>query len=485
MAPTATMTLTHPGGRARVAIARRPCRPRSSTMAPSAVVAGESRRRRRRRRWPRTRWHQTGDAGAEPSPRAIPGGWPGAPLRRCSSRRPRSRRLSEWRLDPATARARRRPALRRSATGASTGPDRSRRCEEDRRRRSSRRRTTVPSAASATRSASSGSAGRSTVTSPARPSAVPARAPSARRRGPSRASGRVAGCRRASRGGRPRGSPTLGRGPVERRHRSLRRAAAATARRARPRAVRRGAARAEASCTRRVHHCSAKGAADAMSRVTESMHAAPLGSQRDDPSCRRVSPAGPDERLGAGRVNGAGRARGCVEHRTMQRDGTAGDAVGRSAATTDTVARATTRDGPTMPMQQGPEDEVAEDLHPARAAVVGDQPPQAEDQHGGDHRRPGAGRPRPAAHGLGVGVASSSSCHGRLAQPMPSSPSSMRIRWARQPTATAFTSSGATKSRDERTAWACAERMSQMAARGLAPRWTPGAVRLARQSSTA
>ena len=42
-----------------------------------------------------------------------------------------------------------------------------------------------------------------------------------------------------------------------------------------------------------------------------------------------------------------------------------------------------------------------------------------------------------------------------------------------------------TKVRSDNTAWAWAERMSQMAARGLAPRRTPEASRLARHSVTA
>ena len=96
----------------------------------------------------------------------------------------------------------------------------------------------------------------------------------------------------------------------------------------------------------------------------------------------------------------------------------------------------------------------------------------------------GPGRPRPTAHGLGDGVVSRIPRTSDADCPMLSSPSTVRRRCDRQATATAFTSSGTTKLLDERTAWAWADRISQMAARGLAPRCTPGAVRVARQIST-
>ncbi len=100
--------------------------------------------------------------------------------------------------------------------------------------------------------------------------------------------------------------------------------------------------------------------------------------------------------------------------------------------------------GPENSDDERAEDDVSEGLHPAGAAIVRDQPPDAEDAHGDGYRRHGASRSRPAVHGLGAAVVSRIPRTTPTACPMLSSPSSMRMRWARQPTATAFTSSGTT-----------------------------------------
>ncbi len=94
------------------------------------------------------------------------------------------------------------------------------------------------------------------------------------------------------------------------------------------------------------------------------------------------------------------------------------------------------------------------------------------------------GLPRPTrpVTAAGAGVVSS---RARTTATPCSTPSSVRSRWARHATATAFTSSGVTKVLVDNTAWAWAARMSQIAARGLAPRRTPGAPRLARHNATA
>ena len=121
MAPTATMTFTHPGGRARVAC-EKAVPAETSTMAPTAVVqaiscergAGGDR-------------HQHRAQAGEPQPDGVLG-------------QPRlvgpadRRNEASWAsaTAPATARARRRPALRRSATAPEDGPRGLPGAEEDR-----------------------------------------------------------------------------------------------------------------------------------------------------------------------------------------------------------------------------------------------------------------------------------------------------------------------------------------------------------------
>ena len=150
MAQTATKSFTHQGGWARVAW-RRPCRRREHHGAdgrgPGDLAAG-----RRRRRWP-PRPHRHRPPGAGSNPRARRAGWPVAPPG------PGSRTPARG----ATARARRRPASRRSATGRGDRPAALTGTEHDRRAALEQAAPRSPGRRSATRSASSRSGGRSTV----------------------------------------------------------------------------------------------------------------------------------------------------------------------------------------------------------------------------------------------------------------------------------------------------------------------------------
>ena len=106
--------------------------------------------------------------------------------------------------------------------------------------------------------------------------------------------------------------------------------------------------------------------------------------QRDD-AIDRTPPAGrPDERLRTGWVDRSDphAAAGLDAH--LHRP--AGDAVTRRAPHGDPRPRGD-HEGPHDPDEEGTEDEVAQHLHPARARIVGNQPPQADDQT----------RPRPSA----------------------------------------------------------------------------------------
>ena len=80
------------------------------------------------------------------------------------------------------------------------------------------------------------------------------------------------------------------------------------------------------------------------------------------------------------------------------------------------------------PDHQHPEDEVTEELHPARSPVVRHEPPDGQDGDAAAKGRQWAGRARPAPHGRGVGIVSRSSSTKWAAKPtVPSSPS-MRMR---------------------------------------------------------
>ena len=203
----------------------------------------------------------------------------------------------------------------------------------------------------------------------------------------------------------------------------------------------------------------------------------------------------PDERLGARGLDRSDLQAGV--RRRQQHDG---EPCGRVTRHLDDRDR-----GPGCHQSRGdqadgeyPGERVAHRLHPSGAAVVGDETPRQEDAgaaddrdhdaNGPDESAPagaGADRAHPTGatgHGRGAGVVSS---RPRTAATPCSTPSSVRSRWARHATATAFTSSGVTKVLADNTACACAARMSQIAARGLAPRRTPGALRLARHNATA
>lgn len=96
------------------------------------------------------------------------------------------------------------------------------------------------------------------------------------------------------------------------------------------------------------------------------------------------------------------------------------------------------------PDEERPEHHVAQRLHPPGSCVVRHQPPDAQNGYGDDDRGRVAARSCQSTHGLGVAVASRIASMTCLACPMLSSPSSSRMRWARQPMATAFTSAGDT-----------------------------------------
>ena len=462
MAPTATMTFTHPGGRARVAY-EKTVPAATSTMAPTAVVQAIS-------------WREAQAAIAtSTAPRQASrnrmefSGSPGWLARRTAA---------TTLMAPATARARRRPALRRSATAPRTGPAAS----------LVPRRTGHPAleeahdgarAPSATRSAASGSAGssdRDRHRLGRRLLQLPHhQVARVGRRAPMHEAPGVAGHVRAGARGRP----------MSDRGRSRTSPVPSSGRRgtgwARPQRGDTWSAEGRGSRTRFVHHCNANGAAEATSRVDRVVDTAPHRQQRDD-AVGPAPPAGrPDERLGTGWVDGTDAHPAAGPDLHLHRR--AGDAVTRRAAHAD-PRPGHDHKGPDDPDEEGAEDEVAEDLHPPGPAVVGDQPPHADDQHARDHRRPRAGRPRPAAHGLGAGVVSRSSritaadCRVVVGldgeDAMGEAGDGHRLHVV-----------GHHVAPRARTAWAWAARRSQMAARGLAPRCTPGAVRLARQISTA
>ena len=422
MAPTATMTFTHPGGRARVAC-EKAVPAATSTMAPAAVVQAIS-------------WREAQAAIAtSTAPRQASrnrmefSGSPGWLARRTAA---------TMLTAPATARARRRPALRRSATAPRTGPAASlvpRRtgvpsCEEahdrsqgpfrhplgrlgvggqfhrDRHRLGRRllqlahhhvagmgRRAPMHHPPGIARHVRAGAAGQAHVgTGPIEDVARPLV------RAPGHGLGPAAAGRHVERRGQ--GEPHALRPPLQR------------------------------------ERCGRGDVED--DRVVDT---APHRQQRDD-TVGPAPPAGrPDERLRTRWVDGADAHAAAGPDLHLQRQ--AGAAVTRRAPHAD-PRPGHDHEGPDDPDEEGTEDEVAEELHPSGPCVVGDQPPQADDEHARDHRRPRAGRSRPAAHGLGAGVVSRSSRITAAAWPASASASTVRMRWARQATATAFTSSGTT-----------------------------------------
>ena len=240
----------------------------------------------------------------------------------------------------------------------------------------------MPKAPSATRSAASGSSGSSTVI----------------------VTGSAAGCsssrtimwpawavdrqwtrRRASPGtyGRaPRGSPTSDRG------RSRTSPVPSSGRRGTGCALpQRGdtcSAAGRGSCTRLVHHCSPNGAAEAMSRVTASWTPRRTGTNVMTPSTAPRRPAGPTNASGPGGSTG--------RTRTRLRDSTC-TSTGRPAMPSPGAlrrvirARVATTKGPTIPMRRAPKTRSPSTCTQPGARVVGNQPPQADDQR----------RPRPSA----------------------------------------------------------------------------------------
>ena len=163
--------------------------------------------------------------------------------------------------------------------------------------------------------------------------------------------------------------------------------------------------------------------------------------QRDDAIDRAPAAGRSDERLRTRRVDGADphTAAGLDAH--LHRP--TGESVTRRALHGDPCPRRH-HEGSDDTDDKGTEDEVAEHLHPPGARIVGHQPPQADDQRARHHRRPRSGRSRPAAHGRGAGVVSRSSRITAAECVASPSSSTVRMRCARQSTATAFTSSGTT-----------------------------------------
>ena len=388
MAPTATMTFTHPGGRARVAC-EKAMPADTSTMAPSRrrpadLLEGGAGGDR----------HQHGAQAGEPQPDGVLG-------------QPRLVGPADRRDDAHGARRRpgRGAGRRRAGRPPHRGPvPRPPSCRGGRASPLRGGRRPKPGRPSATRSAASGSAGSSTVIV----TGSAAGCSSSRTiMWPAWAVERQCTMRRGSPGtyGRaPRGRPMSERG------RSRTSPAPSSGRRgtgwARPQRGATWSAEGRGSRTRFVHHCNANGAAEATSRMTASWTPRRTGSSVTMPSAAPRRPAGPTKASGPGGSTGRTRSAAAGPDLHLQRQ--AGAAVTRRALHAD-PGPGHDHEGPDDPDEEGTEDEVAEELHPSGPCVVGDQPPQADDEHARGHRRPRAGRSRPVAHGLGAGVDSRSS----------------------------------------------------------------------------
>ncbi len=171
------------------------------------------------------------------------------------------------------------------------------------------------------------------------------------------------------------------------------------------------------------------------------VHPVAPGHHGDPVGRGAASPGRADEDLGTGRFDRTDAEPGARPNVEVHREpgaGVGGGAPHRDAGAGDDRPR------PDHADEERAEDHVPQELHPPRAAVVGDQPPQADDAESDGDRRHGPRGPRPEVHGRGAGVASRSWRTSAAACPMLSSPSTVRRRWARQLTATAFTSSGTT-----------------------------------------
>ena len=202
----------------------------------------------------------------------------------------------------------------------------------------------------------------------------------------------AAGVARHVRAGAP-GQTLLGRAVARARRPSPRRGAGARAAPDRNGATR-GAPTGGGACTRFVHHCSANGAAEAMSSVDRLVDATAGGHQRDGLVDRAPPAARPDERRRGPAARPGGPGRG----------GATSTQTGTGSRRCRHPARCAWRPGPASPTTQGPddpdeegaEDEVAQHLDPAGARVVGDQPPQADDRARRRRSAPGAGRVAPS-----------------------------------------------------------------------------------------
>ena len=312
---------------------------------PGAGAIREGHARRRRARWRRRprrgdlaaarrtpRWPPARRPGRRPAAGSSapggPAGWPGGSPRRrlTASRRP----LAAGPASPGRHRPGQPPARlagrRRAPRPGPTAPG-SRGAPV---RRARAGRTTVPRARSATRSASSGSSGRSHGDSDRlgrRPLQLPHhQLAGVGGRAPVDEAPAVA---RRVRAGAPRAGPTSvrGRSPDLA---GLLVAGSGDGRAGRPQTGRDVESDGSGSRTRRVHHCRANGAAEAMSSVTDVVHAAAPGTSvmRSPAVSRR--PTGPTKTSGPGGSTGRTRRRVVASTRDVHRQ--AGDGVGRGAA---------------------------------------------------------------------------------------------------------------------------------------------------------
>ena len=345
-APAATATMTHPDGLANGSRYEKTMPAVTSTEAATAVVSDTSANEAQAAIDTRTAPRQAARSRMECS------GGPGLFARRIAS------------STLMVARCGRRPACRhrhgppRAPAGGPHFDDRRRVPPRDRQARRCRggpgapvasRCTTVPSARSATRSASSGSSGSSTVTVTASaegrsssrtinlPACAVARQCTRRRLSPG-AYGRAPRGKPASVRGRSATSPTSSRGLVR-------------GRSGRPQRGETWSSAGSGSCTRRVHHCSANGAAEAMSTVTRSYTPRCTGTSVMRSPTERFRPTGPTKTSGPG--GSIARTRTRVPDSTRMSTGNPAMASA-GAARTSTLARVTTTHGPTIPMQSVP-----------------------------------------------------------------------------------------------------------------------------------
>ena len=426
-------TLTHHGAWPAWR-ARPPCRRRTSTWRHRRPSRRSPRATRRRRSPPGPRRGRP--PAAVPSPRLGPG----ALARRTvvnDAHAAVATALSAPRRRP--ARARRRPAPAGRSTGADAraptlpGP------EEHRYPCSAAARTKEPSAfghplgrfgigGQLHRDRHRLGAGRSTSRTISWPAWAVARQCTRRRASPGRRDGHPEGSPASTRGC-VAASPVLVVGTQERRLGRPQRA---------PRAARPGAA---GQPSRPPLQCERSRRRDV--EVTDGCTPRRVGTSADELVGRApVCPRGPTNMSGPG--GSTGRTRRRLLRIDPQRDGKAGDAVCLVRCAPEPGPAHDDERAPRAPMSSAPKTRSPSTWTQPEPCVVGDQPPQGDDQHADDQRpRAGPGAPSGSRSGRWDRFEKVSDHRGRLLG-VPASASTVRMRWARHATATAFTSSGTT-----------------------------------------